>query len=137
MHRNPYPAAAPLLLHAVPRELETDGADPDSTTRSPTTDIYVEPDGALIIETHLPQFAEPDVTVTVGGGGLVIEAELPDADAATREYVLRESAAGFEHAITLPEGFDVGRMSDSFVCGVLRVRVPLTDASAGVMETPV
>ena len=64
--------------------------------RMPTTDVYTEDDKALIVEAHLPNFAEDDISVDVGGGTLVIQAERHERDDDKhKKYVVRESNSSF------------------------------------------
>lgn len=41
----------------------------------PTTDVYTEDDKQLVVEAHLPNFAESDVSIDIDQGALTIQAE--------------------------------------------------------------
>ncbi len=123
--------AAGLDIAALHDGVVDDGLPPTARQSTPTTDIYTEDDGALVIETHLPNFDEEDIAVTFDSAGLVIAAEAhATSSSARKEYVMRESATSLRHAIALPEQFDVGGISADFNGGVLRIRVPLAVGSA-------
>jgi len=103
----------------------------------PTTDVYTEGDKALIVEAHLPNFAEEDVSVTVDSGALVIQAERRDKqEDASKNYVFRESSRSFYRSMELPEQADEGEISAEFRNGVLKVTVPL-QAGASPRRIPV
>ena len=57
------------------RDLFDDGLMRSLRGKLPTTDIYVEDDKQLVVEAHLPNFDERDITVDVDKGALVIQAE--------------------------------------------------------------
>lgn len=82
----------------------------------PTTDVYTEDDKALIIEAHLPNFDENDITVSVDGGALVIQAERHEKEQdKKKQYVVRESSSSFYRSIALPEQAEESKISAAFV----------------------
>lgn len=129
MDRDAVRAESLRALDVLPRYSAEDAPSRSRRDDSPPTDIYTEDDGALVIETHLPNFQERDITVTVESNSLIIDAEEHDAPQ-HREYLVRETPSSFSHTITLPERFAAGRMSADFSRGVLRLRVPLADVLA-------
>ncbi|TFV82063.1 Hsp20 family protein [Microbacterium sp. dk485] len=100
---------------------------PDVRGKVPTTDIYTEGDKSLIVEAHLPNFDEKDVTVTVDRGALVISAERREKEEdKDKKYVIRESSSSFYRSIALPEQAEEGDISAKFTKGVLKVTIPLS-----------
>ncbi|KAA9154734.1 Hsp20/alpha crystallin family protein [Microbacterium lushaniae] len=104
---------------------------PDVRGKVPTTDIYTEGDKALIVEAHLPNFDEKDVTVTVDRGALVISAERREKEEdKDKKYVIRESSSSFYRSIVLPEQAEEGDITAKFTKGVLKVTIPLSGGAA-------
>ncbi|MCR2762187.1 Hsp20/alpha crystallin family protein [Microbacterium sp. zg.B48] len=102
-----------------------------SRGKLPTTDVYTEGDDALVVEAHLPNFDEKDVSVTVDRGALVIQAERHEKqEDKGKNYVLRESSSSFYRSIALPEQAEDGKISASFEKGVLKVTVPLSGGTS-------
>jgi HSP20 family protein len=90
-----------------------------------TTDVYTEDDKRLIVEAHLPQFDEKDVSVTTDKGVLEIQAEKHEKDEdKKKKYVIRESSSSFYRRIKLPEQADENHIEAHMDNGVLRVVVP-------------
>lgn len=99
--------------------------------RMPTTDVYTEDDQALIVEAHLPNFEEHDVSVNVDAGTLIIQAERHEReDDKHKKYMVRESSSSFYRSIALPERAQEDQISAAICNGVLKVTVPLGHASA-------
>jgi len=99
--------------------------------RIPTTDVYTEDDKALVVEAHLPNFEEQDVSVDVDERTLVIQAERRERDEdKNKKYVVRESSTSFYRSIALPELAQEDQITAVFQNGVLKVTVPLGQASA-------
>lgn len=89
-------------------------------------DIYLDDDKTLVVETHLPAFDPDDVSITVDGGALVIQAERRESqEKPTRKYVMRESSTSVYRSIPLPEGAQEDGITAHFADGVLKVVVPL------------
>ena len=93
----------------------------------PTTDVFTEDDNRMIVETHLPDFAEQDISVDVDRGALIIQAEKHEREEdRKKKYVVRESSSSFYRRIALPEQADEAAIDARFDKGVLRVQVPFT-----------
>jgi HSP20 family protein len=100
---------------------------PRRRAAAPTTDVYTEDDQRLVVETHLPDFAEADVSVDVDRGTLVIQAEKHEQEKdKNKKYVVRESSSSFYRSIALPEKADEAAINATFDKGVLRVTIPFT-----------
>ncbi|WP_277051420.1 Hsp20/alpha crystallin family protein [Ruania albidiflava] len=121
----------PLLgLEALRRDLFDDGFFRSLRRVSmPTTDVYTEDDQALVVESHLPNFAETDVTVNVDGDQLVIQAERHEREEDKKKYVVRESSSSFYRSVTLPDQAQQDAITAGFANGVLKVTVPLARAA--------
>jgi HSP20 family protein len=98
----------------------------------------VEREGSLIVRVVLPGLEKEDVSVTVSGETPAIaddeprgEAEEDRQDATTTE----PTDWTFLRTIALPEGFDAGAVTATFVDGVLELTVPLPPVAAGSAVT--
>lgn len=117
-------------LDPLRREFFDDGLFRALRGKLPTTDVYTEDDKALVVEAHLPNFDEKDITVDIDKGVLVIQAERHEKDEdKKKKYVIRESSSSFYRSIVLPEQAEEGGISADFRKGILKVTVPLTQAA--------
>ena len=97
-------------------------------TTLPTTDIYTKDDKEMVVEMHLPDFAEKDVSVDIDEGALVVQAEKHDKKEDTgKHYVLRESSESFYRRIALPQQSDQSKIVADFHKGVLTITVPFAE----------
>lgn len=105
------------LLH----ELELRDCDDECETR-PLTDIY-ETSDEIVLEFDLPGFKIEDITLTICGLTLVLEAQRPreQAEAQARFVCLERSQGCYHHAVHIPCSFDPGSVSAEYRRGVLRV----------------
>ena len=89
------------------------------------------PRKTLVVEAHLPQFEEKDITVDIDQGALVIQAERHEKTEETKKkYVMRESSSSFYRRIALPEQADDDKIDARFSQGVLKVTVPFKELPA-------
>lgn len=117
-------------LEALRRDLFADGLLGSLRNRMPTTDVYTDDDKTLVVEAHLPNFAEKDVTVSVDQGALIIQAERHEQEEdKKKKYVMRESSTSFYRSIMLPEQAAQEQITAAFDDGVLKVTVPLSQAT--------
>lgn len=117
-------------FESLRRELFDDGPLRGRLGKLPTTDVYTNDNKELVIEAHLPNFEEENVTVSLGQGALVIQAERHEHDEdKKKKYVIRESSSSFYRSIDLPEQAQTERINASFDDGVLKVTVPLKELS--------
>ena len=94
----------------------------------PTTDVYTNEDKELVVEAHMPNFAEKDVDVHVENGNLVIRAEKHEKqEDKKKKYVLRESSSSFYRSVRLPKHADQDAINAHMEDGVLRVSVPFKE----------
>ena len=99
---------------------------PATAMNMPTTDVYMK-DNDLIVEAHLPNFAEDDVDIQIDGNNLVISAERHEQEKdKDKKYVIRESSSSFYRSISLPERADVENIEADLDGGILSVKIPLT-----------
>ncbi len=92
----------------------------------PTTDVYTK-NNELVVEAHLPNFAQDDVNIQVEDGSLVISASRHEKEEdKSKKYVVRESSSSFYRRIQLPERADADKIQANLEEGVLKVSVPLT-----------
>jgi HSP20 family protein len=103
-----------------------DWMSPFKGVNIPTTDVYTK-DNQLVVEAHLPNFEEKDVSIQVDGGTLVISAERHEKEEdKDKKYVVRESSSSFYRRVALPERADADNISAHLDDGILKVSVPLT-----------
>lgn len=97
----------------------------------PTTDIYTENDKQLTVEAHLPHFEDKDVSISIDGGVLEIQAEKHEKEKdKDKKYVVRESSSSFYRRIRLPENADEDKIEAHMENGVLKVVVPFKELPA-------
>lgn len=91
----------------------------------PTTDVFTK-DNTLVVEAHLPNFEQKDVTIEVENGTLVINAERHEKEEDKgKQYVVRESSSSFYRRIALPKRADTDKIEAHLDDGVLKVSIPL------------
>lgn len=91
----------------------------------PTTDVYTK-DNNLVVEAHLPNFDQKDVSIQVEGNSLVVSAERHERDEdKDKKYVVRESSSSFYRRVALPERADTDKVEAHLDDGILKVSVPL------------
>lgn len=118
-------------LDTLRRDLFDDGLFRALRGKLPTTDVYTEDDNTLVVEAHLPNFAEKDITVNVDKGALVIQAERHEQEEdKKKKYVIRESSSSFYRSIALPEQAEESKVKADFADGILKVTVPLKQLAA-------
>ncbi len=94
----------------------------------PTTDVYLQ-NNDLIVESHLPNFTDDDVNISIEHGNLVIQAERHEKEEdKKKKYVVRESSSSFYRSIQLPERADTDKIEAHLDDGVLKVTVPVEPA---------
>src|SRR5690348_10511045 len=65
-------------------------------TASPVTDIYKQDDNQLVVEVHLPNFTQEDISVTCKDHALEISAIHNEKEEdKKRDYMVRESSSQF------------------------------------------
>lgn len=114
------------------RLLDSGNWIPGGQGRMPTTDVYTEEgDTALVIEAHLPNFDEQDISVEMDKGVLVIRGEHREREEDSKKrYVMRESSTTLYRSIALPENAQEDAITADFRNGVLTVRVPFAEPAA-------
>jgi HSP20 family protein len=105
------------LLHAL--ELRDSH---DEHENRPLVDMY-ETSDEIVLEFDLPGFRVADISLTVCGLALVLEAQRPreQSEAQARFVCLERSHGRFHHAVHIPCNFDPGSLSAEYCRGVLRV----------------
>ena len=92
---------------------------------SPQIDLY-ETEGAFILEADLPGVQQPDVSVTVEQGSLVLRGKRTFTRAMNqRDFHYSERRSGsFIRRLQLPKSVDQAHIQAEFSEGVLRVTLP-------------
>lgn len=105
---------------------EDDWLTPFNGVQLPTADIYTKNDKELVVEAHLPNFEEKDVSVQVlDDGSLEIQAERHEKESdKSKKYVIRESSSSFYRRIRLPKVSDTNKIAAHMKDGILTVDVP-------------
>lgn len=105
------------LLHALElRDLD------DEHENRPLMDVY-ETGDEIVLEFDLPGFRIEDISLTLCGLTLVLNAQRPreQAEAQGRFVCLERSQGSFHHAVHIPCSFDPASVSAEYRRGVLRV----------------
>jgi HSP20 family protein len=99
-------------------------------TWAPPLEI-TEDESNIVISAELPGVEPDEIDVTVSGNQLTISGEKTDTHEERREGVYRsERRYGmFRRTIELPDGVDSSRISAEHNNGVLRLRIPRTEAA--------
>ncbi len=120
-------------LNALHDQLNNLFSDNFSQSRSlqfaPVTDVYSEDGKQMIIEVHLPNFSEEEVSVDVHDHALEIKAEHheKEEDKKKRQYLVRESSSSFYRRVALPKQTNEEDIKANFEKGVLKVTVPFKE----------
>jgi HSP20 family protein len=105
------------LLHALElRDVH------DEHENRPLVDMY-ETGSEMVLEFDLPGFRIEEISLTVCGLSLVLEAQRPreQAEGEARFVCLERSHGRFHHAVHIPCSFDPGSILAEYRRGVLRV----------------
>ena len=114
-------------LNALQRQFfGDDWMTPPKGLTMPTTDVYTSNDKELVVEAHLPNFNQEDITIQVDDGVLIIQAQKHEKEEdKDKKYVVRESSTSFYRRIALPERADSDSIDAHLEDGVLKVKIPL------------
>jgi len=119
------------LLHALElRDFQ------DEHENRPLVDIY-ETCSQIVLEFDLAGFQSENITLTVCGLSLVLEANRPREQASPQDrYLCLERRHGrFHHAVHIPCSFDQNSISAEYRRGVLRVTCPkINDRKVPIKE---
>ena len=92
-------------------------------------DVYTEGDD-FVIEVALPGMRPDDINIQMVGNSLTISGEVKSEAPEGRAYLMRQRQVGkFETSLTLPDAADTARAEASYEHGVLRLRVPKSEAA--------
>lgn len=119
------------LLHA----LELRDIDDEHGNR-PLVDMY-ETSNEIVLEFDLPGFRIEDISLSVCGLTLVLEAQRPrdTVEGQARFLCLERSQSRFHHAVHIPCSFDPGSIFAEYRRGVLRVICPkINDRKVPIKE---
>jgi HSP20 family protein len=119
------------LLHALELRDVHDGHE-----NRPLVDMY-ETNSEIVLEFDLPGFNAEDISLTVCGLTLVLEAQRPreKADFQACFVCLERSHGRFHHAVHIPRSFDPDTITAVYRRGVLRVSCPkINDRKVPIKE---
>jgi HSP20 family protein len=92
----------------------------------PITDVFTK-DNNLVVEAHLPNFTQDNVSIQVESGDMIIQAQRHEKEEdKSKKYVVRESSNSFYRRFQLPERADADKIKANLEDGVLRIIVPMT-----------
>lgn len=113
-------------LNALQRQFfGDDWLSPLKGVTIPTTDVYTK-DNMLVVEAHLPNFEQKDISIEIDGDMLVISAAKHEKEEdKTKKYVVRESSSSFYRRISLPDTANADKVEAHLDDGVLKVKIPL------------
>jgi len=94
---------------------------------APRVDVYENQDELLLVA-DLPGAAKDTIGVHVDKGQLTIEARRPDHEAPGALLAGEYERRDYERVFTMPQGIDGSKIDAQFSAGVLRVRLPKSDA---------
>lgn len=103
--------------------------DPTTRERShadawvPTTDIYANPEGDLVIRCELAGVSRDSLEITYSGGVLSISGERKDQPDNVTYYAHERQYGHFRRSMTLPEGVRDEDVNANFEDGMLEVLV--------------
>jgi HSP20 family protein len=103
----------------------------------PTMDVFEREDD-LVVKLEIPGIdPEKDVTIVVQDGALIITGDRRQEKEVDEEayHRMEVSYGAFERSILIPEGVDEGRISATYVDGVLEVVLP--NGAAKEMTDPI
>ena len=103
-------------------------AAPDQARSTPPIDIYEGPEG-LILEADLPGATAASLVVEVADNVLSISAQVATADYAPRPIHAEYRPGLFERSFILSDEVDRTRISATLVDGVLRLTLPKAERS--------
>lgn len=114
-------------LNALQRQFfGEDWAAPLKGLSIPTTDVYTNGDKELVVEAHLPNFDQNDISINVENNALIIQAEKHEKEEdKNKKYVVRESSSSFYRRIALPERADADNVEAHLEDGILKVKVAM------------
>lgn len=102
-----------------------DWMSPYSAGKIPTTDVFTQ-DNDLVVEAHLPNFTQDNVSIEVDDGDLIIQAQRHDEEHnKSKKYVVRESSSSFYRRFQLPERANPDDIQANLKDGVLTIRIPM------------
>lgn len=119
------------LLHA----LELRDADGEGENR-PLMDMY-ENSVEIVLEFDLPGFRREDISLTVCGMALVLDAQRPreQAEAEARFICLERTHGRFHYVVQMPGSFNPDTILAEYRRGVLRVICPkISDRNVPIKE---
>jgi len=119
------------LLHAL--ELRDSAEEHENR---PLMDMY-ESNGAIVLEFDLPGFRMEDISLTVSGLTLVLEAQRPreQVEGQTGFVCLERSHGHYHHTAHIPCSFDPCSITAQYRRGVLRVVCPkINDRKVPIKE---
>lgn len=103
-----------------------DWLSPYKGSNIPTTDVFTK-DNQLIVEAHLPNFTQDNISIQVDSGDLIIQAQRHEKEEdKAKKYVVRESSSSFYRRFQLPERANADDIEANLEDGILKVVIPMT-----------
>ena len=101
----------------------------EKVTVAPLVDVYENKDELLLV-VDLPGATKDGVTIHFDKGQLTIEAKRADepGDASGSAVLAEHRPADYFRAFSVPQGIDASKIDAQLTAGVLRLRLPKSDA---------
>lgn len=87
-----------------------------------------ETDDALVVEAEMPGFKRDEITVTLEGGILNISGERKTEKTSGTEHLKERRYTRISRSFTVPSTLDDSKVDAKLEDGVLKLRLPKTDA---------
>jgi HSP20 family protein len=118
-------------MQALQKQIFGDDFTSLKAVQMPMTDIYTLDNKHMVVEAHLPNFDEKDISVHTDKGVLEIQAEKHEKEEdKKRKYVVRESSSSFYRRVRLPDVANEDKIEAHLEDGILKVVVPFKELPA-------
>ncbi len=114
-------------IQSLQKQFFGDDWSTNVNSQMPTADMYTKDDKELIIEAHLPNFDEKDISVQIlDDGSIEIQAEKHEKqEDKSKKYVIRESSSSFYRIIRMPQTVDTSKIEAQMKDDILTIKAPL------------
>jgi len=100
----------------------------DEAENRPRMDMF-EAGDEIVLEFDLPGFRPEDISITVSGITLVLEAQKPKEPVEGRFICMERRYGSFRHAVQIPGNINPCSITAEYRMGVLRVKCPKSEGT--------